>query len=667
MTVQWPSERKAANQPPFANDTFKKEADFRLFLDVFPEGLPTAFGESVDWVVQESGDVAALEQRIAVVCNQVNLHTLPDSSYLLMTLVCAAALSQDPSLETWKKVRTFKSHSWQLEHWLANAMVAYATKHTDARKAYITLATIIFKALDNCTLASQWDRTNQQRSQARDSWMECQNKLDEIWWGLRGWDFMNYQEEHPLFYLLSEFAPDEFIKTISESGNPYLVHSILIEAGVGGFCPRFSQWGKLAIAAPLAFEQDGTWNGSVLVPLLLVEAHAQLLQATRDIPAFDASSEDVSKIKQEIASAIESVVSTLGARQDSLPLYARWSTWLMRQLLSYSEKDINDVRSGAFVDDALIEAIGRKLKGQSTVAISPSDAPTWEAWCYRCVLASHAHSDFINPQDSAGFLAEWAISLDEWAGKKGQRLRERASLVVTMGKETPGVAANLLAYPIVRSESPTEAWIGLWDATQTLREIVEFGDADVPDDEYQSRSEAGKLMLLVFRIGLAIFDQRASQCKNSDSPQARSQAQLHGALAAAIREMREIDDTLNRDEWLGIVRHSAVRRFIWEEQTAANNKPNHVAIFHASDTPTFRDYLKAANSDAVELVALVQSLLLNDCDIPRLDVELRSALIDLSDVVDMVERLNRYSSRRYPMDKTQMQGIRNAFQSLAST
>lgn len=197
------------------------------------------------------------------------------------------------------------------------------------------------------------------------------------------------------------------------------------------------------------------------------------------------------------------------------------------------------------------------------------------------------------------FLAEWTISPDEWAVGKGQRLRERASLTVILSKEMPGMAAHSLAYSIVRSGSPTEAWIGMWNATHTLREIVEFGDADASDDEYHSRSEAGKLLLLVFRIGLAILDQRVAQCSSSGSPEARSQAKLHEALASAIREMREIDDTLNREEWIAAVRHLAIRRLIWEEQAPGSQKPGRFPVFRLDDTPTFSGYLKAAKSDAI--------------------------------------------------------------------
>ncbi len=559
MTMQWPSEREAANRQSFANASFKTEQDFRLLLDACTEVLPATFDQAVDWVVQQGGEVTELEQRMTAVCIQANLQDFPDSKNLLMTWTCATALAQSPSMQTWEKVKKLKYHSGQLEQWLALAMMVLAERNSDARKAYIDLAKEAFCALDSFKLVSLSNRNNQERTGAWAYWDECGNKLDEIWWGLRIWrDILNYQEEFPLFQVLNKLDSDKFFHVVTQSVNPYLVHSLLLATGVVGFFPIFTEWGKITAAAPSAFEADGTWNGSVLTPLLLVEAHDQLLQIGRNISRFNTLDADVERVKQEIASVVEAVVSILATRQDALPLFARWSTWLMRQLLSHSQKDINDVRSAAFVDEALIEAIGRKIKVQSVIRVSPIDAPAWEAWCYRCVLASHANSGFIDPPDSTDFLAEWSISPDEWAGEKGQRLRERASLIVTMNKEMPGMAASSLAYPIVRSESPTEAWIGMWNATHALREIVEFGDADASDDEYNSRSEAGKLLLLVFRIGLAILDQRVAQCSSSNSPEARSQAKLHEALASAVREMREIDDTLNRDEWLTAVRHLGV-------------------------------------------------------------------------------------------------------------
>ena len=657
MTTQWPSEREAANRQLFANPSFKNEQDFHQLMEACPEGLPRTFDEVAVWLVQQGGEIAELEQRITTVCNEVGLQNYPDSTNLLMTWACATALAQSPSLQTWDTVKGFKYNSWQIEHWLTPAMLARANGNPDAIKAYTSLGKEVFGALDKSFLDSKSRRKNQDMDQFWEYWKERRDRLDEIWWGLRGWNELNYEEEFPPLQVLNRVAPDEFISVVAESANPYLVRSALLAADVDVFSSRFAQWEKFSANAPIAFDSDSTWNGSVLAPLLLVEARDQLLQTGRNIPHFDASDADVDGVKREIASLVEVVVNTVATRRDALPLFARWSTWLMRQLLSHSEQAIKDVRSTAFVDDALIEAIGQKLKDQSVIQVSPRDAPAWEAWCYRCVLASHANNGFIEPPDRADFLTEWAISPEEWAGEKGQRLRERASFIVTISKEMPGMDAHLLAYPIVRSESPTGAWIEMWDAIYAIREIVEFGDADAPDDEYQSRVEAGKLLLLVFRIGLAIFDQRAVQCSDTDSLEARSQANLHEALASAVREMREIDNTLNREEWIVVVRNLAIRRLIWEQQAQEIQKPGRFPIFRPEDRPTFSDYLKAGKSDGIELLAVLQSVFLNDPDISQLKNELQSASVNLSDVLGMARRLNQYSPRRYPIDETQLQGI----------
>lgn len=663
MTQQWPSELKSAAHPPYNDDSFRTEADFVRLMGLFPEGFSVQFIDAANWVAQSNGDVAELERRASSISVQGDAHDQVDRTHLLMTLICAAALARNPSLEMWKEVRALKNNSWQLEHWLAVAMEAYAEGDLEARKAYIILATAVFHALEKGVLISSSERHQRERSQAALYWTECESKLDEIWWGLRRWDFMNYSEEHSLFYVLNKFDSDRFIQTIAGSNNPYFVQSILLTAGVGIFSPKFSQWERFAVVAPSGFEQDGQWNGSVLLPLLLVEAHSQLAQAIHLLPAFDATDENVSNVKREIAGGIESIVNILNARQDALPLFARWTTWLMRQLLSYSEKDIQDVRSVAFLNDALIEEIGRALKGRAVVLASPEDAPAWEAWCYRCVLASYANSSYISPQDSAEFLAEWQISPEEWVQDRGRRLRDRASLSFLLNQEIPGLAPNLLAYPTAQSQSPTEAWIGLWNAIQTLREIVEFGDvdADTQSTEYQSRSEAGRLVLLAFRIGLAILDQRASGCKSSYTPQSRSQAKLHTALATAVKEMREIDDTLKREEWALMDRHLAIRRFIWEKPDSVDANMNGIAIFQSSDEPTFSQYLIAAKSDVTELLPLIQSTYLNDSDISRLNLELRSSSIDLFGAVAEMRRLNQYSARRYPVDEGQLQKLSEAF------
>jgi hypothetical protein len=510
MNEKWPSERHAEKREVFADSSFKTKQDFLNLLSAYPNGLPQDFDDVTTWVVEQGGDLSELEQRTAQFADEF-APAIPDSHPMLMTLACAAALARMPTLQTWMKINVFKYNSWQLAHWLSETMTAYAEINPSACNAYIELAKEAFASLDNFTLESQSARTNEERSGAWAHWNKRQDKLEEIWWGLRGWsDFMIYEEELPLFQMFYKLNPDEFIRTISRSDNPYLVSALLFVAGIGAFSPRFSEWKRIIAAAPIAFEDNGRWNSSVLMPLLLVDARNQLLLVRQNPRNPDLSPDELDEIKQEITSTAELIVTVLAARQDAPAIFCRWSPWLMRHIIRHTSKDILDVKSSAFADDALIDAIGHKLKDRAMPQAIPEDAPAWEAWCYHCALASFAYNGHIQTPAWEGFGNEWRLLPEDWAGDKGQLLREHASLLTTLSKETPGVAANLLAYPIAQSASPTETWIGLWNDAFTLRELVEFGDADATEDEYSSRSNAARLLLLLFRIGLAIFDQGAA-------------------------------------------------------------------------------------------------------------------------------------------------------------
>lgn len=658
MSEQWPSERYAEERQMIADTSLKTAQDFLALLRALPNGLPGAFDAVVTWVLEQDGDLSEFERRVASVVDEANLQAYPDSQPLLMTFSCAAALAYAPSLQTWGRVSAFKYNSWQLEHWLGEAMTAYAKVKPHACQKYVELAREAFGALDDFSLKSKSDGINEERSGAWASWCERRDKLDEIWWGLRGWHgFTKYEDVLPLFKVFYELSPDEFIRTLSESSNPYLVDALLFVTGIGAFSSRFSEWKRNIAAAPVAFEGDGKWNGSVLMPLLLVEARNQLLQMPQNFGAPDSSPDEIDGVRQEIASAAEGIAAALAARQDASTILSRWIPWLMRQVLNHTSKDIADVMPSAFVDETLIDAIARSLGDCVLPQKSPADAASWEAWCYRCALSSFAYNSYIPVPAWEDFENEWRLEPEDWADRKGRLLREQASLITTLNKETPGIAANLLAYPIAKSTSPRVAWVSLWNGAITLREIVEFGDSDAASDEYSSRSEAGRLLLLLFRIGLAVFDQGAAQCSCGNSSEAESLVDLYRVLTSAVREMREIDSTLNHDEWLVVAQHLIVRRMIWQLHSGDENESGNFRVFKPDDTPTVADLLAEAKGNAVELIAILQSLLLNCPDVSRLKAELRSASISVPDIVLSIRRLNEVHSRKYPFDKGLLQKL----------
>lgn len=658
MKEQWPSERHAEKREDFVDLSFKTAQDFLALMNAFSNGLPQDFDDVTTWVVAQDGDLAELEQRIVPIVDAANLQTNPDSHSLLMTLACAAALARMPSLQTWSKVNAFKYNSWQLEHWLSEAMMAYAEINPSACNAYTELVKDAFTALDNFSLQSKSDRANEERSGAWAHWNERQDKLEEIWWGLRGWSgVMNYEGELPLFEVFYKLNPDEFICTISRSTNPYLVSASLFVAGIGAFSPRFAEWKRMIAAAPVAFGEDGKWNGSILMPLLLTEARNQLLQAGRGTTNLSLTPTETEEIKQEITGTAGLIASTLAAREDAVAIFARWSPWLIRQIIGHTSKEIQDVKSAAFGDDALIDAIGHKLKNRTALQASPEEAPAWEVWCYLCALASFAYNGHIQAPVWEGFGDEWRLSPEDWVGDKGLLLRKNSSLITTLNKELPGVAANLLAYPIAQSPSPAEEWIDLWNDAITLREIVEFGDSDATEDEYSSRSEAGRLLLLLFRIGLAIFDQGAAHISDSNSPEARSLANLFKALNFATCEMREFDSTLNHDEWLSAAQHLVVRRMIWEPASGDETASRNFQVFKANDEPSVSSILTEAKGNVIELVAILQSLILNSHDASRLKANLNKASIDVRDIVDSIRSLNQYHPRKYPIEEAQLKKL----------
>lgn len=657
MNEQWLSERHANMHDNFANPSLKIAQDFRNLWDALTHIETKDFDNVVNWIMEHDGDLSELGKRTIQIADRF-APEIPDSHALLMTLACAAALSRLPSLKIWSKINVFKYNSWQLAHWLNEAMTAYAEMDPSAGNSYAELAKEAFFALDNFTLESQSTRTNEERSNAWAHWNKRQDKLEEIWWGLRNWSgFMNYEEELPLFQVFYKLNPDEFIRTISRSANPYLVSSLLFVSGIGVPSPRFSEWKRMIVAAPTAFENNGKWNGSILIPLLLVEARNQLLQVRLSLRNPDLASSELDEIKQEIINTAELIVSTLVARQDAAAIFSRWTPWLMRQVMWQTTKEISDAKSAAFADDALIDVIGRKLRDSQLPQTSPADAPIWEAWCYRCTLASFAYNGNLQAPAWEDFGNEWRLSPEDWAGDKGQLLREHANLMTTMNKEIPGVAANLLAYPIAQSSSPAEVWSGLWNDAITLREIVEFGDSDAVEDEYSSRSEAGRLLLLLFRIGLAIFDQGAARCSDNNSPEARSLDSLFKELNSATCEMREIDSTLNQDEWLLVVQHLAVRRMIWESPSDKETASLSFQVFRDDDTPSVSNILSEAKGNVIELVAIIQSLLLNNPDASRFKADLKTASIDLFDLVHSIRILNQYHPRKYPIDDAQLKNL----------
>ncbi|MDZ7641453.1 MAG: hypothetical protein U5J62_05445 [Desulfurivibrio sp.] len=106
-----------------------------------------------------------------------------------------------------------------------------------------------------------------------------------------------------------------------------------------------------------------------------------------------------------------------------------------------------------------------------------------------------------------------------------------------------------------------------------------------------------------------------------------------------------------------IIQHLAIRRMIWEPPTGNESAPTNFQVFQADDTPTVSDILNKANGNAIEMVAILQSLLLNT-PASRLKVELSSASIDVSGIVHSIRSLNEFHPSKYPIDQVQLRNLK---------
>lgn len=639
--MQWIRERNAEFE------TFQSHSDFKTKED-FLEFIAQVGHDSPRLIASLAEELLALGEPLKIESLQelARCRTKPSfDTDMLLTSACAWGLGRSPQLANWLKIRKIAQNSWQIEHWLSKAMSAYAQNDADIRKAYVDVAIQLFKALKSGDLKSESERMNEAREDAWAHWQGVKYKLDELW-ELRGSAFMSYEDEMRIFGLLSEIAPAEFQRLITYSNNPFLVDAALMSAGVGAFSPRFAQWEACARAAPPAFAQDGRWTGSILLPLLLVHARNELLDPGRQVPRYGANEAEVATLTAQVTKLIQAVVDILASREDATAIFVRWSTWLMRQVLLQKGKDFSDIRSDDFVDNALLEAIGKSIHDRSLIPDAPADAAPWEAWCYCCVRSSFAHGGFISTPSFKKFAGQWQLTPENWHEPQGRGLLERADLHIPRN-DIPGLSANLLAFPLASRGDFASGWQQLWDGAYYLREVLEFGSIDAGTKDYSDRADASRLLLLLGSMGLACFDQAAARLETSQDRLAEEMITLHGVLSTAAMEVLHLDDTLNRDKWQTLLQHIALRRVYWDGSYITEHR---VALFAGQEKPTIRDYLGYFQSDPFDLVAFLHACMLNELDASTLREELRGAAVDLRVCVATLKRLHALRDRRYPVD-----------------
>ena len=312
------------------------------------------------------------------------------------------------------------------------------------------------------------------------------------------------------------------------------------------------------------------------------------------------------------------------------------------------------MKSQGFIEDALLEALIVEMPADRWSQDPPPDAETWEPWCQFAVGALIALGGKASIPSAAGFLNDWHLTPDGWPTQRGRNLRLHAIPFEGSTPRADGYGARFLALPMVEVDRADAGWERFWNATATLREIVEFGDSDEIDNRgWVGRMNAGHLLMLQFSIGLMMMDHLISPQRPLGYDRRTALEGLLRLLDEAVREMAAIDQ-LNGKFWSEAVRHVAIRRATWLSNRTA---PGGVSL-GAEVTPTLADFIRALAGDTENLLALAEVAQRNGVDSAALATAFQTAEIDINAEIAIAERLLAISTRAMGLNEAQLDAAR---------
>ncbi|MDH5975195.1 hypothetical protein L8R98_00230 [Vibrio splendidus] len=601
---------------------------------------------TVHQINNKETDLDTLKSSTLLLSEKLDLPQENEYQEIIITCACAIVLSLSPQLKVWSYLKDISYHSYIIENYLFDAMRLYSEKNENAKANFIKLSIDAFIALQNDKLESKINRHTKSRQNALSLWSSSQDKIKELWWGLRGFDFFLYKDEAPLFRLLYLLECESFCKLLSSTTNPYLVKSVLFSAGTS-FC--FKSWEEIIYKIESPFDEEDLWIELPVLPLMLNEAHQKIIESTNYLSRNEANEDDIIAFKDEVKSTIEYVISVIFKRDDAALLCTRWLAWLMREVLVQNNPDENDIFSTVCVNTLLIDEIGRSLLHNNFFTTSPDDAPLWEKWNYKAVLCRYLENGFIEDVNIDDFIEKWFVDIDNLE-KIESSFQEIDSVMFSYNQDIP-TSAYYLSYPISLDVSPKRKWNYLWSNLSDLREIVEFGcEASSDDDKYRYSTTANKMLWAAICLGIASLDHLKQKLEKSDSSN-KSLIDLFRVLISAIEEMQEINYFIDGEKWDLAFKHLMMRRVIWECYESGN------AIFSSIDSPTIMELFNKNRNNVVACWELINLMHANGIDIPEIHNLFDTSSNYLNEISSQMEYLNSIDSKRYPYEKELMEKL----------
>jgi hypothetical protein len=658
--VEWPQERRHRLSNPVR--VSHRLADIRGDLLSEVEGADS-FKALIQAIVDAFNEKADPSTKIAELSAYVDQHDAfgeYDETVRQVVLALAAreALRKTPTREMWEFLWSLAWHSGPLEIFLPQVVIAAASEIEFRNQFFLVARAVVEEAAQNPGRRAI-AREREIGANHREHWHE-HRQLSDLLRGNFGHTFhaVGRDDDHVLS-IVAEIDVSEFVQLLVLYDYPDPVAHALVWCGAQW---RFERWKAVASVAPAAFDERSVWNGSLILPLLLAITRDQFQfgLGRNPLPA------EVSETTADIKRLASEVAKTMAARPDAIGCLTRWGNWLVRAAIhAVSGNPLPypiDAASQGFVDDAILNALIVEMPADRWSPEPAPDAETWEHWCQLAVGALAALAGKALMPSPAGFLDEWHLSPDGWPTQRGKKLKLHAFPFEVAGPRADGYGARLLALPIIELEPADAGWKRFWDATGTLREIVEFGDADEAEGGgWQGRTDAARLLMLQFSVGLMMMDHLIGPQRPLAYDRLTVLERLLRGLDDAVREMTAIDQ-LNGRFWSEAVRHLAIRRAKWLSGVAA---PEGVA-FSAEAKPTLADFIRALAGDTENLLALAHISLQNGVDKAVLAGAFKEAQVDIQAEIAIAEHLLAVSPRAIGLDEAQLEAAREIVQYMSA-
>ena len=229
---------------------------------------------------------------------------------------CIEVLRQQPTAATWEYLWALAWHSGALAHDLPRAVVAAAVADAQFKSQFLDVAG---KVVEHAVANPHHRAAAGERSRAKqlhEDWKKAP-QLSKLWWGVDRYSRGLVGDDDGVFGIVANLDLEMLMRLLVILDDPYAIDAALLAAGVRW---SFARWQALVKFAPTAFEADGTWNGSAILPILLFLGRDQLHAPPTQLSP-NASDDDEREAADEIRGLVEEISKTIGIRRGCASVY----------------------------------------------------------------------------------------------------------------------------------------------------------------------------------------------------------------------------------------------------------------------------------------------------------------------------------------------------------